>query len=333
MKQPYWEGKTVMVTGGLGFIGSHFVEELLSSGAKVICLYRTANQDTSFLPVTSRLSLVQLDLLDRAELMAACKYIAPKIDTLIHCAALDGNTEFKLQNAARILDSNLRMTSNVLGCAHETQVDNVILISSAEIYSPTAKSPILEEDDYKKQLGYRENGYVLSKIFAEVLAELHKKQFGMNIFLPRPTNVYGPRDNFDEATNRVIPSMMKKIAAGQPIEIWGDGSQTRSFIYVKDLVKATLKMIELNKQGVINMATKDQVSIIELARMICELHNSTERIHLDNSKPTGVQGRELNTERLYSMIDFDLTPLKKGLEQTFQWHSNTKPLGIKKGSL
>lgn len=311
-----------MVSGGLGFIGSHFVEELALAGADIICLYR--NLGSTGLPVYvnhENIRFIQIDLLERNEIEAACKYTAPKIDCFIHCAALDGNTEFKLKYAAQILDTNNRLVSNVLNSCRVADIKNVVLLSSAEIYSPYATGEISETDDYHKYLGYTENGYILSKVFAEILAELHHKQYGMQIYLPRPTNVYGPRDSFKAETNRVIPSMIRKVSSGETIDIWGNGKQTRSFIYVKDLVHTTLRMVEKKKTGAMNIATKDQVSILELATYISKVCGAKNHIKLDETKPIGVKVRSLDVTKMYSIIDFEPVTIHEGLIHTIDWFS------------
>lgn len=321
MKHSYWKDKTVIVSGSLGFIGSHFAEELAAAGANVICIYRTLGKDG--LPVYAdqkNIRYIQLDLLDRKELEAACKYIAPKVDCFIHCAALDGNTEFKLTYAAQILDVNSQLVSNVLNGCRAANIQDVVLLSSAEIYSPNAPGNIKETDDYHKYLNYTGNGYVLSKIFAEVSAELHRAQYDMQIYTPRPTNVYGPRDSFTAETNRVIPAMMRKVANGETIEIWGNGKQTRSFIYVKDLVHTTLQMVEKNKTETLNIATKDQVSILDLANYISKEYGVKSRITLDETKPTGVKARVLDVSQMYEIIDFEPLSIHAGLKHTIEWY-------------
>lgn len=312
-----------MVSGGLGFIGSHFVEELASAGANVLCLYRTLPAEG--LPTYDNhenIRYIQLDLLDRQELEAVCKYAAPKIDCFIHSAALDGNTQFKLTYAAQIFDTNNRLVSNVLNSCRATNIEDVVLLSSAEVYTNNPPGKITEEDDYHKYLGYTENGYVLSKVFSEILAELHRSQYGMQIYLPRPTNVYGPRDGFDIATTRVIPSMIHKVANGDKIEIWGNGTQTRSFIYVKDLVHATLRMVENKSAGPVNIATHDQVSILDLANYISEEYGATNRVILDETKPTGAKARQLDVTKMYDTIDFEPFSIREGLKHTIEWHKN-----------
>jgi len=321
MKSSYWKNKTVVVSGGLGFIGSHFVEELALAGAKVICLYRTtALNGLPSYENRENIRYIQLDLLDGEELEAVCKYAAPKIDCFIHCAALDGNTEFKLTYAAEIFDKNNRLASNVLSSCRATGIKDVVLLSSAEVYSPDAPGKIQETDDYHKYLGYTENGYVLSKVFTEILAELHHKQYGMQIYTPRPTNVYGPRDSFDTITNRVIPSMIRKVASGETIEIWGTGEQTRSFIYIKDLVHATLRMVETQTVGTMNIATRDQVSILNLASYISKEYAAESAIKLDETKPTGVKARVLDVTKMYNLINFEPTSIREGLRRTIEWY-------------
>lgn len=324
MKSLYWDNKTVVISGSLGFIGSHFVEELSTTNANIICLYRSLeNKKILSHKNQANVRYIQVDLLDQKELEAVCKYVAPKIDCFIHCAALDGNTEFKLKYAAKILDANNHLVSNVLNTCHSTGIKDVILMSSAEIYSQDAPGEISEDDDYHKYLGYTENGYVLSKVFTEILAELHHKQYGTEVYIPRPTNVYGPRDSFKTETNRVIPSMMRKVANGETIEIWGTGEQTRSFIYVKDLVHATLQMVEKKVSGPMNIATRDQISILELANCISDAYKAKNRIKLDLSKPTGVKARSLDVTKMYNVIDFEPSTIHSGLKNTIDWYQST----------
>ncbi len=239
----FWKNKRILVTGADGFIGSRFIEEFAVLNVYAVGSYLKSVQGT--FENQEKIKRVQLDLLDFSKVLSICK--EERIDVILHCAALDGNIEFKMKNSARIMDENMRMVSNILNVARDLKIQDVMLMSSAEIYPPQAQSPIIEEDDYQKLFYYSENGYVLSKIFTEVLGRLYAKQFGMNVFLPRPTNAYGPGDKFDTSTNRVIPNMIQKVSRGEQIEIWGDGSQIRGFIYVNDLVKSILLMIEIKQ--------------------------------------------------------------------------------------
>lgn len=289
--------KTVVVTGAGGFIGSHVVETLLATDTRVIALYRTDPP-----PFTApNLQTFPLDLLDENELRAVLRYAAPNAHTVIHTAAMDGNAAFKRDNTALIFDTNLRIGSNVLNCARDSGVENVVLVSSAEAS--------VESD----------NGYALSKSVVELLAEQYRKQYGMRIFLPRPSNVYGPRDKLD----RVIPAMITRIASGQDVEIWGDGSQTRSFVHVHDVVAAILGMVD-SEIDALTVATRETISILELARTLCTLLEVPERIRLDLTKPTGAPARAFDTTRMYELVT--PRPLRQGLGETVTWYRSTLPL-------
>ncbi|MFI7081495.1 NAD-dependent epimerase/dehydratase family protein [Micromonospora sp. NPDC049903] len=317
METDRWAGKTVLVTGGMGFIGSHFVEELLAREARVISVHR--REVPSGLDPRPRLRTLRLDLLDYAELRAACRYVAPRLDAIVHCAALDGNTEFKLRHSAQILDANLRIGSNVLNCAREYDVPDVVLMGSAEVYAGTSETPRREDDDYRRDMRYTANGYLLSKTFLEILAELHREQFGMRIFVPRPTNVYGPRDWPVPGSGRVIPTMLRRIRSGGPVEIWGDGSQSRTFVHVHDLVRATLRMVESRRHSTMNIGTDEPVSVLALAQLLFRLTGRPELIQRNPDKPTGAPNRVLDLSRMKETIGFSPRPLLLGLRETVAW--------------
>lgn len=320
MNRLHWRDKTVVVSGGLGFIGSHFVEGLVLLGASVICLYHKEPKELPKYGNSDKVVYCQVDLSNYQELKAFCDNTTSKIDTFIHCAALDGNTQFKLDHAAEILDVNNRLVSNVLKVCKDVQIPNVALLSSAEIYSLDSSGPITEEDDYHRHLSFTDNGYVLSKIFSEMLAEFYLKHNKVNIYIPRPTNVYGPRDSFNVTTNRVIPAMIRKVLQGETIEIWGDGKQTRSFIYVKDLVNTVVTAIEQGISGPMNIATNEQVSILDLARYISKECSTENLIVLDKDKPVGAKARFLDVSKMYGIIDFTPLSIQEGLKYTIKWY-------------
>jgi len=317
-KMSFWKNKKVLVTGAGGFIGSHFIEEFAALNIYVVGSYFRSVPGT--FGNRGKIKRVKLDLLNFSRVLSLCK--KEKIDIILHCAALDGNIEFKMKNSARIMNENMRMVSNILDVAKDLKIKDVMLTSSAEIYSPQVKSPIIEEDDHEKFFHYSENGYVLAKIFSEVLGKLYAKQFGVNVFLPRPTNAYGPGDEFDTSTNRVIPSMIQKALHGEQIEIWGNGRQIRGFIYVNDLVKSILLMIESRRYQTLNIATKESISILNLAKTISRIIGVKPNIHLDTKKPAGIKERVLSVKKLNSIINFTPRSLEEGLAETIDWYKN-----------
>lgn len=302
-KSSFWKNKKVVVTGSGGFLGGHFACELKKLRAEVILASHNI-----------------VNLLDYDQTNSIFK----NAEVVINCAAIDGNTEFKIKHATEILDSDLRITSNVLNAAKANKVRDIVIFSSAEVYSPNVPNPIKEEDDYRIYNEYTQNRYVLSKRYSEIFSYFYRKEFNLQIYLPRPSNIYGPNDHFGKNENRVIPSFIKKIAASEPIEIWGDGSQIRQFIYVKDLVYSVLSMVEKNYTGVLNVSTDEFISILNLAKIIYECFDKTQNINLNPAKLTGVKNRILDISKMYELIDFKLTLLKNGIQQTINWYQNSK---------
>ncbi|MGW1818798.1 NAD-dependent epimerase/dehydratase family protein [Streptomyces sp. NPDC002125] len=320
MAPDYWADRTVLVTGGLGFIGSHVVEALLGRGARVLCVYRRDKPEVrAEFPVSEALSTMCADILDYDALLVAAETV-PRIDAVINCATLDGNMQFLLEQSGRMFDENIRMVSNVLKLARYCEMRDVVLISSAEIYSYESEKPMREEDDHRRHMEFSPNGYRMSKMFTEVAAALYREQFGMRIYTPRPTNVYGPRDDFGTATNHVIPNMLMKLASGEDVEIWGDGSQTRTFIHVSDLVRAILCMVQSGVYETLNIGTQESVSIRDLAYLLAEATGRTNGVRFDPDKPVGAARRALDLERFHSVVDFTPRSLKSGIADTVQWY-------------
>ncbi len=318
-----WRGKTVLVTGGNGFLGSHMVRLLSDLGATTFSVTRQpVAAFESAGKAKGTVKTFQIDLLDSVEIRAFCETRKPYIDVLIHCAGVDGNLAFKMGHPADIVTENVQLASNVLEAARLGEIKDVVVISSAEIYSGIAKSPLQESDDFTAKFPFPSNGYVLSKVIVEILGQVYSMQYGLRVYLPRPTNLYGPGDSSGVDRGRVIPAMLSKILNSGIVDIWGDGKQSRSFMHVEDAARAILLMVSKQRVGPLNIATSEVISIEGLADTIFKLAGKPKRIACDNSKPVGQKNRILSVQLLYEILDFEPRSLSQGLKDTINWYVN-----------
>jgi nucleoside-diphosphate-sugar epimerase len=324
MSEQHWAGKTVVVTGGVGFIGSHFVEELSARRADVIRLYRSDTGRSSRPPATHRSTDISLDLCDEVALRRVFEKAPRGVDAVIHCAAMWGSAGFRYEHPATVFEANFRPVANVLKCAQEHGTSEIVLLGSGEVYRSPSTRPLGEEHDFGAFVEPTPDGYYLAKVYEEILADTYRHEHGMNVFRPRLTGIYGPRDNFAPSANRVIPTMLARAAADREIVIWGDGSQTRTYMFVTDLVHAVLQMIEKNKHHIVNVGTPETVSMRELAHLACAALGKPDRITFDTEKPSGRSSRTLDLTRLDTIIDFRPRGLREGLQQTADWYRGNR---------
>ena len=310
MNKAYWKNKKVLVTGAEGFVGSYFFAALQTEGVSVIGSVLQKGKSSP------KGKIRKLDVLDKKKLTAICK--SEKINLIIHCAALDGNPEFKKNNSERIIDENIRMALNILNVAKENKIKELVLLSSAEIYSASVKGLIKETDDYSKYFPKINNGYVAAKVTIEILAGLYMKEFGLKIMRPRPTNIYGPGDKTESGSSRVIPKMIENILSDNKVEIWGDGNQVRNFIYIEDFIKYIIRLIEKKEFSAINISSDESISIKALAKLIAQISKRKIKLIFNKDKAVGVKKIRLDITKLNSLVDFKPVSLRQGLEKTIE---------------
>ena len=301
MNKKFWAKKNILITGASGFIGSNLCQYFDSQGISVF----GANQK-------------KIDVLNRRQLEKVCEN--KKINLIIHCAALDGNTEFKKNNSANIIDQNIRMALNVLEVARQQEIKDIVIMSSSKVYTN-----IPNGNDNQKLFPIN-SAYAAAKIITELLADTYAQNFKLNILLPRPSNIYGPGDLKTNKSGRVIQSMIKKALAGEDIEIWGDGKQKKQFIYIDDFIKIFVKMIEIGKFTHLNIANPRAISLTELANNIIKLVNKNIKISYQKNKMPINEKLTINTEEMKTLLDFKLTPLKIGLQKNINFYQkNVRP--------
>ena len=255
----------VLVTGGAGFIGSHLVDALVGAGARVRVLDDLSSGSRANLEhLAGRVELILGDVREIADCRRACDGAR----RVFHLAALC-SVPMSLRDPAATIAVNVGGTANVLAAAAGATAERVVYASSSSVYGDAPGLPQREGEE-----GVPLSPYALSKAMAEQLAEQFSRTLGLQTVGLRYFNVYGPRQRPDGAYAAVVPRFLAARAAGLPMEIHGDGAQTRDFVYVGDAVAATLLAATAPPSAcgrAYNVAGGRSVSVRELAAAVLEL--------------------------------------------------------------
>ena len=294
----------VLVTGGGGFVGSHLVERLEDDGHDVFVARRNDYD------LTHERDAVRL--FDEAE---------PEL--VYHLAAEVGGIGANRANPGRYWYANLQMGVNVLEQSRLHDVRKLVIAGTVCGYPKFASVPFREEHFWD---GYPEETnapYGIAKKAILVGAQGYREQYGLNSIFLLPTNLYGPRDNFDLETSHVIPALIRKmIESPEEIVLWGDGSPTREYLFVDDCVEGLLLAAErYDGPDPVNLGTGVETSIRRTAELVAEVVGFEGRIIWDTSMPNGQPRRSLDASRAKKLFGFEArTPLREGLEKTVAWY-------------
>ena len=272
-----------------------------------------------------------LDLTQR-ELVFA-ELMNEKPDALIIAAAKVGGIGANSAFPVDFLSVNLQIQTNLLDAAHAANIERVLFLGSSCIYPKFAPQPIPESALLTGELEPTNEAYALAKIAGLKLIEAYRKQYGHKWISAMPTNLYGPRDNFDLETAHVLPALIhrfhnSKVDNLPEVAIWGDGYPMREFLYVEDLAKACLKLLaDYDDSVAINIGSNQELSITELAKTIADVIGYTGRIILDSSKPNGTPRKLLNSEKINLLGWKAQIDLRNGIEKTYDWFLNNNAKG------
>jgi GDP-L-fucose synthase len=308
-----WRQQRVLVTGGAGFLGRRVVARLQKAGCASIAAPRKA----------------QYDLRDLGAVIRLYQDTQPTL--VIHLASVVGGIGANRARPAEFFYDNLVMGTQLLDQAWRFRVSKFVAIGTVCAYPKFAPVPFREENLWD---GYPEETnapYGLAKKMLLVQSEAYRQQYGYNSIFLLPVNLYGPGDNFDPGTSHVIPALIKKCVEAMEqradhIDVWGDGTATREFLYVDDAAEAILLASErYNSSEPVNIGSGEEWSIAELAARIAACVGFRGGIRWDRSKPNGQPRRKLDTTRARERFGFDAhTGFDEGLRRTVEWYKASR---------
>jgi len=297
---------TIYIAGHRGMVGSALQRKLINEGF------------TNFLTRTSR----ELDLRNQA---AVNDFFAnEKPDYVFLAAAKVGGILANNTYRGEFIYDNLMIQNNVIHAAHVNGVKKLMFLGSSCIYPKLAPQPLREDYLLTGPLEPTNEPYAIAKIAGIKLCDAYRAQYGSDFISVMPTNLYGPNDNYDLEKSHVLPALMRKFIEAkrenkQSVTMWGTGSPKREFLHVDDLADACYFLMETySKEGLVNIGTGVDISILELAQLIKETVGYQGKIEHDLSKPDGTPRKLMTIEKLKGLGWEPKITLKEGVKMVYE---------------
>jgi GDP-L-fucose synthase len=306
--------KKVVVTGGSGFMGTHFINELLDRGAKV----KTSTHNRAIKVHDERIEIVENINLEKLD--DAIKLI-DGADYVIHASGYIGHpsdiaTDFQLSL------NQINVITNELEACYRLDVKGFLDLNSSTGY-PDRRYPITEDEYWDDEPYIAYYGYGWMRRYREKLLEHTSHLTDMKIGIARGTAIFGPHDNFDLNTCHVVPALIKRVLSDEnPFVVWGSPDVVRDFIYVKDVVKGALLVLE-NGESMrpYNLGYGTTITIGDIVDTILKVTGKTPKVEWDNTKPTTIPFRSCSTERIQKELGFKPNyTFEDGIKETVEWY-------------
>ncbi len=314
-----WKGKTALVTGGAGFIGSSLAKRLLDLGAKVrVADDFSRGSEENIRPFLKQITLHRVDLTKLDNCLKSTK----GAEYVFHLAASVGGIHYITKENVGGSTPSLLMNTNMLEAARQCDVKRFLFASSACVYRERSASmnKFREEDAYPAN---PLTTYGWSKLMGEIQCRSYFLDYGIKSSVARIFNAYGENESLDLKSAHVIPSMIRRaiLYPKEGFRVFGDGKQERAFLYVQDCVDGLIRFMErITDAEPVNLGSEEVISIGDLAWKIIELSGKGIEIEYDPSGPQGTHRYSADTTRMRDLLDWTpTTSLQGGLRKTFEW--------------
>ena len=305
----------VVVAGGTGLVGSAVAREFANAGHNVL-IANTSN----------------VNLLNKSETLDFIREAAP--DAVIDAAAQVGGIGANSSYPVEFLVNNLTIQNNLIGAAHAANVEKFVFLGSSCIYPRSCQQPIKEEFLLTGPLEKSNSAYAIAKIAGIELINSYRKEYAKKWVSMMPTNLYGPRDNFELENSHVLPALIRRFieatAENRKVEVlWGDGSPLREFLHVDDLARAILHVIEIDQiDSYINVGSGEEISIRDLAYIVADMTEFKGEIKWDSTKPNGTPRKILDSSKINALGWKRAIALTDGIESTIKWYKEADLKGV-----
>ena len=311
----------VLIAGGTGFIGVNLMLRLLSMGAKVrATLHRKE-------PVIQdeRIEYIKCDL----TLMENCQRLVEGMDYVFLCAANTSGAAVIASTPLVHVTPNILMNSQMLEAAYFARVKKFVWLSSNAAYPPSGDRPVKEEELLDGDPYDIYFGVAWMKRYTEILCRMYSEKLKnpMTTVVLRPSNIYGPYDDYDFATSHVMAALIRRIVERHdPFEVWGTGDDIRDWIYIDDFIDAMILAAEkIDSYNPLNIGLGKGYSIKQALQMMLEIDGyANAKITYNSSKPSMISIRLLDTTKAEKILGFKATTgLRKGIKKTIEWYRKT----------